>query len=92
MNRPGKKLLARPTGTLDENGAAAHGNVRQDVENFLDMVIFADDVLKPILIVDCLSQCFHSGKIPENLHPADGTARDCPFSTEVLTLADMRSP
>ena len=46
-------------------------NIRQDIKNPLDLVIFADDVFKAVLVADLFAECFHGRQISENFYAAD---------------------
>ena len=72
--QPVEQFFAGSAGPLYQDGAAAGGDVGQDVQDAQNRMAFADNVLETVAAVDFLAQGFHGGQIPENFDAANDIA------------------
>ena len=71
---PGYQFLAGAGLPLDQHGAVAAGDIRQDSENLLHQGGLGNDVAQPVLPVNFPAQVLHQAQVPKGLHPADDLA------------------
>jgi hypothetical protein len=69
-----EEFFSRSTGALNQDGTIALGNVGEDMKDFVNPVVFADDISQCVPLGEFLFQFLNSGKIPEGLNPANDLA------------------
>ena len=75
---PRDEFFAGAAGALDEDGAAALGDVGEDVEDAVHYVVFADDALEGVAVAELLAQGFDSSEIAEGFDAAGQVAVGIP--------------